>query len=99
MPQIFNVSHEPVVHAWGDGLVNPGESVETDAVGPFSGPWSIDADLAATAAQAWATDHPAPVETQEPVTTEAPDPEPAVVEPEPATPIIDPDPASLEEPA
>jgi hypothetical protein len=50
---IYNTGSEPVVYAWGDGLVLPGESVDASDDTAVSFPWSTDSEAASKAASAF----------------------------------------------
>lgn len=93
MPTVYNVSDQPIVHAYGEGLVTPGEGYETDAPGTPTYPWSLDPALAQQAAVAYHAAHGTPLPTAAvatPSVASAPDQPPEAAPVESPAPAVEP---------
>ena len=53
MAVIYNAGPVPLVVAWGEGVIDPGGSFETDTPDGFPFPWTTDENEARQAALAW----------------------------------------------
>ena len=90
----YNVSHEPLVVTWGEGLVYPGDAAPEGTV-PTGSAWSDDAKAAKAAGKAYrdyeqilAVGDPVMVSVQAETPEQAADPVSEVPE-VPATPVTD----------